>query len=181
MAKLEELTEEQLAGLPEDTRKAILSWKDELISARGVIGNLNKKLKGSDGGSGAELELKTPEEINAFIEKREKQKELDSFIKGNPHLEDFKADIEKARDTGLFSSLEEATKFIAEKNPTLMANMKSNQAWIWSNMGSGSNAVTGKVPFETYNQMTTEEQAIYKQNCHKAYEWLTFSDTGTSE
>jgi hypothetical protein len=37
MVKIEELSEEQIAELPEDIREAVTSGKEEIIKARSVI------------------------------------------------------------------------------------------------------------------------------------------------
>jgi len=178
--KIDELNSENINELSiEELKQIALQWKEELVKARWVIWNLNKNLK-KEPENNSWTELKTEEDIKNFLAKQEKEKQLNSFLESNPAFSDFKDDLTKALDTWLFSSFEEAWKFLAEKNETLQNNLNTNQAWI-SNWTSSSQDFSWKIDFDTYNSLSKEEQKVYEQKSEELYWWLTFSDAQTDE
>lgn len=69
MVKIEELSEEQIAELPEDIREAVTSGKEEIIKARSVIWNLNKEVKNSSSEEAINMAKLLVEENPANVER----------------------------------------------------------------------------------------------------------------
>lgn len=181
--KLDELTEDNIKDMSaEDLQKLALSWKDELVSARSVIWDLNKKVKGGNnwgdnGGNGGDDTPKTKEEMAQFLKEMESEKELDSFIASNPVFEEHKDALVKASKTWFFSSVEEAGQFLAEKDPTLKNNITTNQAWVGGWAQTWAETFSWKMSYADYNQLSPEEQSAYSKKSNETFGWLTFSDT----
>ena len=176
MEKFDEINEDNIQKLSlEDLQKLALRWKDELISSRAVIWNLNKKIK--DKGSDDEWDNKTfsKEDMENYLKEQKQLEKLNSFINENPVFEEKKDKISELMWKGL--SLSEAKWAVLSSDETFKNNLNTNQEWINAWNQTWNQSFNSKQSFEDYKNMSKEEQEAYKTACSKNYWWLTFSDT----
>lgn len=182
MVKIDELNEDNVKGMSlEELQKVALEGKWALLSARGVIWELNKKVKGwNDGGDDKDWTIKK-EDLPNYLKEIEGKKAMDNFIANNPVFEDHKDDLEKAMNSWLFASVDEASAFMLSKDETLRNNVSTNQGWIkWGQWGWAT-TFNKKVDLETYESYSQEEQEAYDKFSNENFGWFILDDPQSSD
>lgn len=187
MVKIDDITEEQLAGLPDDVRTAIIAGREELKWARGVIWNLNKQIKGKDGADNTPADKGTPWDgeddgdkplsKNDLAEMKRKEA-VDNFLKENPEYAKDSKRIDSFSKAGLnFTQIEAAIK----ADPIHTNNTDTNLSGIPGGGDAGASMIAGTVSHEEYESMPDSEKQAYFDACDKELGGIKFSDTWFNE
>lgn len=186
MVKFDEITEDQLAWLPDDTRAAIIAGREELKGARWVIGTLNGKLKGKGGDDTPPNSQDTPPDgeddgdkplsKNDLAEMKRKEA-VDKFIQDNPEYAKDKRVDSFSKAWLSFTQIEAAIK----ADPIEDNNTDTNLSGIPGGGDEGSPMTAGTISHEDYQAMPESEKQAYFDSCDKELGGLKFSDTWFNE
>lgn len=174
MVDITKLDAEGIKNLsPEDMQEALLKGWEELGKARGVIATLNKN-KGWNNNNSWDDETKgfNKEQLDEYYQEKKAQESLDNFISENSEFEDKKEQFSELMWKGL--TLEQAKWAIVASDETFSNNRNTNQAWVGSWNSWQWTWFTGKIDFDTYDSMSSEEKASYEKFSDENFWWLDF-------
>ena len=164
------LTQEEIADLsPEEMQEALLKGWEELKGARGVIWDLNKKIKDKpawENNQGFDQEA-----FDKQYEEKRKQENFNNFLNDNNFDDDQRKKAEGYFAQGLWeddiAKLTGVTSYASNQN-------NSNQMWVWNWNAWTWSLFAGKLPYGDYSKLDSAGKEAYKSFSREKFGGLAF-------
>jgi len=176
MVKFDEISEDNINDLsPEELREIALSGKSELMSARGVIWDLNKKIKTNDNPNEWDF---NEEKFNELLSKKQKEEKFNNFL-SESNLDEEQSKRAREQFDGWYNledivKLSGATSFEQNQN-------NSNRMNIWHWQPWTKQQFEWKLPYSDYKQLDRTWQDAYKSFSRGKFGGLAFDRSSNDE
>jgi len=177
MVKFDEINEDNIKDMSlEDLQEVALSGKTELMGARGVIWDLNKKIKNPENWeNGWEF---NEEKFNEFHTKKQKQEQFNDFLNEHNLDEDQKKQANDYFGKGLspeeIAKLTWVTSFGANQNNSNRMNVWGWEAWA-------GQLFEWKLSYWDFNQLDKAWKEAYKSFSRGKFWGLSFDRSSRSD
>lgn len=172
MVKFDELNADNIKDMStEDLQALALSWKDELMSARGVIWDLNKKIKKPESNDGSDSQGLTKEELDKYYDQKRNEENFKNFLSENSFDEDQKKQAEEYFAKGL--SNEEIAKLTGVSSYASNQN-NSNRMWVGGWDAGARSMFEGKLSYSDYSKLDKTGKDAYKSFSREKFGGLSF-------
>lgn len=167
--KFDEINEDNINDMSlDDLRESALSGKTELMSARGVIWDLNKKIKGANNENN---EWFNQEDFDNHYSKKQKQEKFNSFLSDNNLDDEQKEKAKEQFDWGYsledITKLSWATSFGQNQNNSNRMNIWGWEVWVWQ-------LFEWKLSYWDFNQLDKAWKEAYKSFSRSKFRGLSF-------